>query len=890
MHRFLANFIKTTILTSLFLLASFASATTLTWNDAIQLIDANGHATIPEIYTSIGDSAFSNTAVTSIDFPQTITSIGENAFRNTILETISLPNSVNTIGNGAFRSSKLKQIDIPEGITAIPELAFMDSELVTITLPLSLTKINAGAFKQSKLESIVIPNQVTVIGQEAFVSTPLKSVVIGNSVTSIHNEAFKYTKLEYVNIPDSVAYLGEQAFLGAPIKDLIIGNGLNPVLEKVQPGAFANICRTLESLTTNSDIYTDNYRNRRYITIDGSSRQLPAGLYFYDTTNECPKLQLIKLGPDVTMIDNTWINGSNNYNTVLQIESYANIVNGLGIIDQVAMNQPYELNFDAFRNDTLFKLCTDTDSDGDGVLDCADDLPSNPLSWSDSDKNGVPDNFSESATEVISNDTDSDGILDVFDPNPNDSNYDNQYSSNGTDYGEYNLNTDGDDRNNYQDPDDDNDGLLDVYEPFFGTNPLIPDSDFDGVLDGLDAFPTDNTESLDTDTDGIGNNTDTDDDNDGYTDFLDAFPLDATDWADSDSDGIGNNADLDDDNDGVADAEDAFPYTASESVDTDGDGVGDNADAFPSDSTEWADSDLDGIGNNADPDDDNDGVADADDSDPLNDSIGDLPSQIVNVAGTPKAVNGHQLSVSLEYDASDANNQLTGLGYRVHFDSNYLTYTGAQNVLESSVIVSGEGPYQDSANYDGDASTDSYVVFGWAALMSDWPNVELPLNTGDVLFDVSFEASSADPVNTVVNFSEVDASLGYDFEATNFDLSVLPASWDFDGNGSADALSDGLMLLRYTFGIQDIRMTTNTVAEDATLTPEQVVSAMHDAMIIADIDNSSDVSALTDGLTLLRYLFGLRGEVLIDSVIDPTAARTDATDIETYIEAYMPGN
>ena len=85
-------------------------------------------------------------------------------------------------------------------------------------------------------------------------------------------------------------------------------------------------------------------------------------------------------------------------------------------------------------------------------------------------------------------------------------------------------------------------------------------------------------------------------------------------------------------------------------------------------------------------------------------------------------------------------------------------------------------------------------------------------------------------------------------------------------------------------------MTTNAVAEDATLTPEQVVSAMHDAMIIADIDNSSDVSALTDGLTLLRYLFGLRGEVLIDSVIDPTAARTDATDIESYIEAYMPGN
>ena len=50
------------------------------------------------------------------------------------------------------------------------------------------------------------------------------------------------------------------------------------------------------------------------------------------------------------------------------------------------------------------------------------------------------------------------------------------------------------------------------------------------------------------------------------------------------------------------------------------------------------------------------------------------------------------------------------------------------------------------------------------------------------------------------------------------------------------------------------------------------------------------MSALTDGLILLRYLFGLREDVLINSVIDPQAARTDAAEIESYIEAYMPGN
>jgi hypothetical protein len=436
---------------------------------------------------------------------------------------------------------------------------------------------------------------------------------------------------------------------------------------------------------------------------------------------------------------------------------------------------------------------------------------------------------------------------------------------------------------------------------------LDENDDNDSAPDIADAFPLDPTEQLDTDGDGIGNNADADDDNDGLADEFDAFPLDVSEQHDYDSDGVGNNTDADDDNDGLSDIEESVFGTNPWISDTDLDGVLDGLDAFPNDASETIDTDSDGIGNNADNDDDNDGYYDLFDSSPLNallwtndtetdvdDPLGcdicDYPSQIVTVSGTPKGINGHQLSVSLSYDASDDNNQLTGLGYRVHFDSNYLTYSGAENVLDRAIVVPGEGPYQDIANYDGDASTDSYVLFAWAAIMTDWPNVELPLSIGDVLFDVNFETDSEQAINTVVNFSEVDASLGYEFESTAYDLSLLPASWDFDGNGSADALTDGLMLLRYTFGIQDIRMTDNAVAADATLTPEQIVSAINDAMIIADIDNNGDVSALTDGLMLLRYLFSLRNDALINSAVDPEANRTDAQSIEAYIQIYLPSS
>jgi hypothetical protein len=57
---------------------------------------------------------------------------------------------------------------------------------------------------------------------------------------------------------------------------------------------------------------------------------------------------------------------------------------------------------------------------------------------------------------------------------------------------------------------------------------------------------------------------------------------------------------------------------------------------------------------------------------------------------------------------------------------------------------------------------------------------------------------------------------------------------------------------------------------------------------VFDIDQNGSFDALTDGLILLRYAFGLRGETLIENVISPNAYRTSAADIEAYIESHMP--
>ena len=135
-------------------------------------------------------------------------------------------------------------------------------------------------------------------------------------------------------------------------------------------------------------------------------------------------------------------------------------------------------------------------------------------------------------------------------------------------------------------PDTDEDGIIDVHEETWGTNPLHQDSDVDGISDGIEwgdplAAP------IDTDDDGAPDVLDTDSDNDGLTD-LSEWPLE------SDGDGVYDFRDADDDGDSV---------TTRDELDE-----GANRDT-----------DDDGIPDHLDTDSDNDGSSDGRDPQPLND-------------------------------------------------------------------------------------------------------------------------------------------------------------------------------------------------------------------------------------------------------------------------------
>lgn len=118
--------------------------------------------------------------------------------------------------------------------------------------------------------------------------------------------------------------------------------------------------------------------------------------------------------------------------------------------------------------------------------------------------------------------------------------------------------------------------------------------------------------------------------------------------------------------------------------------------------------------------------------------------------------------------------------------------------------------------------------------------------------------------------------------------STSSVSWDFDNDGNTDALTDGLLFLRYTFGLRDSLLVEGAISESSTLSTAQVESIIESSLGIADIDGDNRVDALTDGLLLLRYLFGLSGDALIVGAISVDATRSSAEDINNYLISYMP--
>jgi photosystem II stability/assembly factor-like uncharacterized protein len=124
------------------------------------------------------------------------------------------------------------------------------------------------------------------------------------------------------------------------------------------------------------------------------------------------------------------------------------------------------------------------------------------------------------------------------------------------------------------------------------------------------------------------------------------------------------------------------------------------------------------------------------------------------------------------------------------------------------------------------------------------------------------------------------------------DLPPDDACLDVDGNGAADALTDGILILRYLFNPGGAWNVSDALGCGAMRTARSAIQTFLDAgrTTVLDVDGNGTPDALTDGILILRYLFAPPGQWNYSDALGSGATRTTREMVRSYLEQFTPGH
>lgn len=115
-------------------------------------------------------------------------------------------------------------------------------------------------------------------------------------------------------------------------------------------------------------------------------------------------------------------------------------------------------------------------------------------------------------------------------------------------------------------------------------------------------------------------------------------------------------------------------------------------------------------------------------------------------------------------------------------------------------------------------------------------------------------------------------------EPISISHAAIPWNLDVDGDNKVTALGDGLMIIRKLFGpaFSGTNLTSKAISPDASRNSTEIHAYIQQAIDqgFLDIDRDGKTTALGDGLMVIRQLFGnaFSGEALINKAISPESA------------------
>ena len=130
---------------------------------------------------------------------------------------------------------------------------------------------------------------------------------------------------------------------------------------------------------------------------------------------------------------------------------------------------------------------------------------------------------------------------------------------------------------------------------------------------------------------------------------------------------------------------------------------------------------------------------------------------------------------------------------------------------------------------------------------------------------------------------------------TIIDDETPSANLDVDGDGRVRLFSDIILVIRYVlFFREEALLRGNVIEPTATRTTAQEIEPYLDTLVnqnILDVDGDGDVRLFSDIILIIRYVLFFRNEALLrGNVIEQNATRTTAQAIEPYIRSLYPAS
>ena len=253
-----------------------------------------------------------------------------------------------------------------------------------------------------------------------------------------------------------------------------------------------------------------------------------------------------------------------------------------------------------------------------------------------------------------------------------------------------------------------------------------------------------------------------------------------------------------------------------------------------------------------------------------------LPTQELSADLMPLSLSaGSEFAIPLTYGVSDGAINLSGIDFGLRYPSDLLQFLEFEpsDVAQAGLWQVIDVPGQSLLQ----------LSFSSKDAGESWPGPHgghLAMSLGELLFQLKPETQTfGEDTVTGLQLVPVATADGYGFEAKNPELKLTPSwSLDIDRDGEVSPLTDGLMVMRYLTGTRGDALINQALGADATRRGAAEIDAWisdglsHDLL---DLDGDGRTSLLGDGLMLMRSLFGMRGESVIKQAISTESPLLD---------------